>query len=245
MSNNVPWNLEAFVDAMVVELDKTRETLAIKAINKPLSYSVKDMSMNLNIFPSFDGDTVKFVTAQPGQEGASTLNVQLSSITDRQVRETSKRPAAQDDIALDEIDIDKDVKKQLRKIGVTSVSELDEIQKKNVDLKKVAPGGVDYNRLANLIKKSRRDNSPPQVRSASLHPRDDGGYNVHIEGDRLAVDPSFQTVGVINKSPVDVVKKSSKEVVLSCPQSRVNGEAEEVILVLDPFSVLRFTLNPK
>jgi hypothetical protein len=245
MSNNIPWNLEAFVDAMVVELDKTRETLAIKAINKPLSYSVKDMSMNLNIFPSFDGDAVKFVTAQPGEEGASTINLQLSSITDRQVRETSKKPAAPEDITLDEVDIDTDVKKQLRKIGVTSVSELDEIQKKNVDLKKVAPSGVDYNSLANLIKKSRRGNTPPRVRSASLQQNDDGRYSVHIEGDSLAVDPSFEPVGVINKTAVDIVKKNRNEIVLSCPQSNVTGEEDEVILVLDPFSVLRFTLNPK
>ncbi len=245
MSNNVPWNLEAFVDAMVVELDKTRETLAVKAVNKPLSYSVKDMSMNLNIFPSFDGDTVKFVTAQPGQEGASTLNLQLSSITDRQVRETSKKPAAPGDITLDEIDLDKDAKKELRKIGVTSVSELDEIQKKNIDLKKVASGKVDYNSLANLIKKSRRGDSPPQVRTASLQRDDNGRYNVHIEGDRLAVDPSFKPVGVINKKPVDIVKQNKNEIVLSCPQSGVTGKEDEVILVLDPFSVLRFTLNPK
>jgi len=33
---NTAWQLEDFVDSLVVELDKTRETLAVKAINKPL-----------------------------------------------------------------------------------------------------------------------------------------------------------------------------------------------------------------
>ena len=33
---NEAWSLEAFVDSLVVELDKTRETLAVKSINKPL-----------------------------------------------------------------------------------------------------------------------------------------------------------------------------------------------------------------
>ena len=62
---NTSWSLEDFVDSLVVELDKTRETLAVKAINKPLTYTVKEMSMDVNIFPTFDGDQVKFVTAQP------------------------------------------------------------------------------------------------------------------------------------------------------------------------------------
>ncbi|MCK6694033.1 MAG: hypothetical protein L6Q97_18270, partial [Thermoanaerobaculia bacterium] len=59
-SNNKPWSLESFVDALVVELDKTRETLAVKAVNKPLPYSVKDMALDLQIFPSYDGDEVRF-----------------------------------------------------------------------------------------------------------------------------------------------------------------------------------------
>src|SRR5579872_4850920 len=50
---NSAWQLEDFVDCLVVELDKTRETLAVKAINKPLSYSVKEVALDLNIFPSY------------------------------------------------------------------------------------------------------------------------------------------------------------------------------------------------
>ena len=43
--DNRSWKLESFVDSLVVELDKTRETLAVKSINKPLTYSVKDVSL--------------------------------------------------------------------------------------------------------------------------------------------------------------------------------------------------------
>ena len=55
-TENVAWQLEDFVDSLVVELDKTRETLAVKAINKPLSYTVKEVALDLNIFPAYDGD---------------------------------------------------------------------------------------------------------------------------------------------------------------------------------------------
>ena len=91
-AENTAWQLADFVESLVVELDKTRETLAVKAINKPLTYSVKEVALDLNIFPAYDGDQVTFLTAQPGQEGASKVSIQLNSITDQQVRATTKTP---------------------------------------------------------------------------------------------------------------------------------------------------------
>src|SRR6476661_10815924 len=106
-TENTEWQLEDFVDSLVIDLDKTRETLAVKAINKPLSYTVKELALDLNIFPSYDGDRVKFLTAQPGQQGASKVSIQLGSITDQQVRATTKMPADKSTIQLDDIDVDK------------------------------------------------------------------------------------------------------------------------------------------
>src|SRR6266849_6139331 len=131
-TDNTAWQLEDFVDSLVVELDKTRETLAVKAINKPLSYTVKEMTLDLNIFPSYDGDQVKFITAQAGQQGASKVTIQLGSITDQQVRATTKTPGAKNDINIDDINIDKAAKKRLRKLGVNSVNDLKQIEQKNV-----------------------------------------------------------------------------------------------------------------
>ena len=127
-AENTAWQLEDFVDSLVVELDKTRETLAVKAINKPLSYTVKEVALDLNIFPSYDGDQVTFVTAQPGQEGASKVTIQLDSITDQQVRATTKAPVGQTTVSIDEIDVDHATKKKLRKLGVNSVEDLKQIE---------------------------------------------------------------------------------------------------------------------
>src|SRR5215467_8911216 len=102
-TENITWQLEEFVDSLVVELDKTRETLAVKAINKPLTYTVKGLSLDLQIFPSYDGDQIKFLTAQPGQQGASKVTIQLGSITDQQVRATTKVPAAKGSLTIDDI----------------------------------------------------------------------------------------------------------------------------------------------
>ncbi len=130
-TQNRPWNLESFVDALVVELDRTRETLAIKSINKSLSYTVKAMEMDLQIFPTYDGDQVKFMTAKPGEQGASKINIKLDSITDQVIRATTKKLPSKNDTTIDKIGVDDETKKELRKIGVTSVKDLEEIENKN------------------------------------------------------------------------------------------------------------------
>src|SRR6266545_1900644 len=130
-TENTAWQLEDFVDSLVVELDKTRETLAVKAINKPLTYTVKELALDLNIFPSYDGDQVRFVTAQPGEQGASKVSIQLGSITDQQVRATSKVPGARTDVEIADLPVDKTTRRKLRKLGATSVDDLKAIEQKN------------------------------------------------------------------------------------------------------------------
>ena len=242
-TENTAWQLEDFVDSLVVELDKTRETLAVKAINKPLSYSVKEMALDLNIFPSYDGDQVKFITAQPGQQGASKVTIQLSSITDQQVRATTKVPGAKTDINIDTIDVDKATKKQLRKLGVNSIDDLKQIEQKNVDLQKVSDNAIDYKNLANQIQKSRRSQNPPRVGTVSLSIDENKAPYLLIQGDNLAIDPGFQPVAVVNQALAEVMSSSAKEVKIHINGDHDLSENNEVILTFDPFAVIKVNVK--
>jgi hypothetical protein len=243
MADNAAWQLEDFVDSLVVELDKTRETLAVKAINKPLSYTVKEVALDLNIFPTYDGDQVTFVTAQPGQQGASKVTIQLGSITDQQVRATSKAPAVKNEIPLDDIGVDKKTKKKLRKLGVTSADDLKQLEKKNVDIAKVSDSDIDYKTLANQIEKSRRSQDPPRVKSAVLS-RDEGGAPyLLIEGENLAVNPRFHPVAVINERLAEVLSANEKAIKIQITGDHNLSATNEVILTVDPFAVLRMDLK--
>lgn len=242
-ANNRAWNLESFVDALVVELDKTRETLAVKAVNRPLSYSVKDMALDLQIFPTFDGEEVQFVTAQPGEQGASKISLQLSSITDQQIRATSKKPAAKDDIKIDQIDVDEDTKKNLRKIGVTSVKDLEEMEKRNVDLENVTPGKINYTKLANLIQKSKRNKNPPKVKAVSLSQDPIGNPLIVVQGENLALRKDFDPVAVIDEQLAEVISSNDKEIRLLAPLSFWQKNAGELIITTDPYSVFKINLK--
>ncbi|HLO60192.1 MAG TPA: hypothetical protein VK179_15690 [Bacteroidales bacterium] len=242
-TENTAWNLEDFVDSLVVELDKTRETLAIKAINKPLTYTVKDMAMDINIFPTYDGEQVKFVTAQPGQTGASKVTIQLGSITDQQVRATSKIPGLKKDINIDDIDVDKKTKKQLRKMGVTSVDDIKQIENKQVDLGKASDNTIDYTRLANQIQKSRRNTNPPIVKSVSLSVDDNKKPILVVSGKNLAVDPKFKPVAVVNQALAEVRSHGEDKIEIQLDKSHGISNTNELVITFDPFAIMKLNIK--
>lgn len=242
---NRAWNLESFLDSLIVELDKARETLSIKAINKPLTYAVKDVNLEMQLFPSFDGNKVKFVTAQPGQEGASKIAIQLGSITDQQIRKTSKEPNTKEDISIDLIEeIDDETKNTLRKIGVTSVNDLDQIQKKNVDIERVSNKRTNYGKLANLLQKARRNSAPPTVKNVNFNISKSQSFIV-VEGDNLVIDKSYTPVAVFNGKLAELGNAEQGELKVKVNKEDINKEDNELIIVSDPFTVYKMKLNNK
>lgn len=239
---NKPWNLESFIDALVVELDKARETLAVKALNRPLSYTVKDLSLDLQLFPTYNGDDVSFTTARPGEQGASKISLQLASITDDQVRTTSKKPATKDDIKIEDIPVDDDTKKTLRKIGVTSVKDIEDMEKRNIDLAKIAPQKVNYGKLANMINQAKRNQMPPKVMSASLA-NDQGSTIMVIKGANLSVQQGFKPIVFINDNETEVKAHNQQELQISMNKSQLRKGDNEIKVILDPYS--NFKVNVK
>jgi len=245
MAENSAWQLEDFVDSLVVDLDKTRETLAIKAINKPLTYTVKEVALDLNIFPTYDGDQVSFTTAQPGQQGASKVTIQLGSITDQQVRATSKVPNLKSEISLKDVDIDATTRRKLRKLGVTSSDDLKQLEQKNVDIAKVSDDQIDYRKLASQIEKSKRVQKPPKVKAASLSIGSDNSPYLLIEGENLAVNPNFPPVAVINQKLAEVLSANERQITIDVSDAQQFNQENEVVLTVDPFAVIKLVVKPE
>jgi hypothetical protein len=240
--DNRPWRLESFVDSLVVELDKTREILAVKSVNKPLTYTVKDIALDLQIFPTYDGENVEFQTAQPGQDGASKLTVQLASITDQQVRATTKPPPGKGDVKLDSVDIDPSTKKQLRKLGVTSAGDLEELEKKDIDLHKVGDEPIDYKNLANLIQKARRRQTPPRVEEATLRKGASGRHQVVLSGQNLSLARSLTPVAILDSELGDVLHHDANSLVVELARDFDPAARNELIVTLDPYCILKMQL---
>lgn len=239
---NKEWNLKSFIDSLVVELDKAREVLAVKAINRPLTYTVKDVGMDLNLFPTYDGNEVRFMTAQPGQTGASKLSIQLGSITDQQIRQTSKEPITKDNISIEAIDIDPETKKSLRTLGVSSVNDLEKIERKNVDLEKLGSKKVSYKHLADMINKSKRGNRPPAVSKVSLS-LTEGKPVLIIEGKNLHVDDKFPPVAVVNQKLAHIIGSDTNQLRIALEPDNMRLGKNELVMTLDPYAIFKLEIN--
>lgn len=243
-SANRPWNLEAFLDSLIVELDRARDTLAVKGVTRPLTYSVQDLDLELQIFPQYDGDQVRFVTAQPGDVGASGLKIQLGSITSRSIKETTREPITKDDVSIELLDIDEEAKRELRKIGVNSAKDLERIEERNVDLEKVTDKKLDYGNLAGVINKARRREVAPAVHKVGVAKSADGPV-LTVSGDNLAIATSMPgfPIAMIDGRRVEVVDSSPEGVRLRVDPERLRGRSSRLEIALDPFAVVSMELK--
>jgi hypothetical protein len=140
-------------------------------------------------------------------------------------------------VSIDDINIDQNTKKQLRKIGVQSVDDLQRVQKKNVDLKRVADTDIDYRSLANQIQKAQRNTAPPTVRSVSLS--HDDAPALLVRGKHLAVNPRFPPVAVINDQLAEVLSYDDAHVRIALPPAHDFTTPTELVLTCDPFAVFK------
>jgi hypothetical protein len=241
--NNKPWKLQSFVDALVYELDKARTTLSVKGINNPLSYAVKDMDVELQVFPEYDGDNVKFTLASSGQASSSKIAFKLGSITDRQIRESSKEPVAEDDVHIDDLDLDTEVKNDLKKNGVETVKDIDRIKNNNVNIKSsVDNSNIDFNDLASKIRsakeKNRRGSQPPRIIKTSLS-KSLSNNLVQIEGDNLHLFNHYEPKAFINKKEVEILSINEKFVELKIDQENLKNTSLQLTMFLDPFTIVK------
>jgi hypothetical protein len=235
------WDLEAFLDSLILELDKAQDTLALKGLTRRLTYTVKDASLELQIFPRYDDGRIRFATARPGEAGASRLSIQLGSITDHQIRESGNEPIREDDVRLDTVEIDKDVRDSLQKVGVTTVRHLERIEQRKVNVAdvvsdKTGKKTVDYNDLANIINKARRRRSSPRVSTAASLP----GGDLVLEGEHLVTGQGADyPIATINGERVEVLEGSAQRIRIGLPASGLKPGANLVEVMLDPYAVMK------
>ena len=251
------WSLKSFIDSLTLELDRLQDTLAVKGVNRRLTYTVKDLALDLQLFPEFDGEELRFSTARPGEDGAARISFQLGSITDRQIRETTTDPPSRDDVTLEVVDgLDSKTRKSLEKIGVTTVRDLERMEQKGVDVEKVSDDAIDYRRLAQMVQRARRRAEATTVRSASIV-QEGGDTLLVIDGEHLGAarglsrassvgsgeEPSFPRA-FLDGEEVPVRRATDTQLGVVVDEARLRPGGTTLQVALDPFAVLRMNLKP-
>ncbi|MGH8077206.1 MAG: hypothetical protein ACREPE_07780, partial [Lysobacter sp.] len=129
----VPFDL--FIQALTEQLDKAQASMAIKArVGKmPLTFAVKDVSIDLRAFVQMIDDDIYLRPAGPGESEASTIKLALTTITKSMVEENAVDFAAEDpQFSLKEAlgdRISDTEQRQLERIGVRTVTQLNELKR--------------------------------------------------------------------------------------------------------------------
>lgn len=240
------WKLNSFLDSLILELDRAQDTLALKGINRRLTYTVRDLDLELHLFPDFDGRDLRFTTAGPGDTGAAKIAFQLGSITDRQIRETTREPPSRDDVAIDVVeDIDDETKRELQKIGVTTVNDIERMERGNVDMKRAGgAGNVNYNKLASILNRTKRRQNAPSV-SKALLVGEEATPVLSLEGANLATAASVGDfpMATLNDTPVQIVNASSREVRIALTPGLLREGVNELRVALDPYAVITLDVH--
>jgi hypothetical protein len=125
MASDGSFLVEEFLDAIASQLDRTQDALAFKAINRPLTYAIKDFSLQLQVFVEMDADGhVRFRSSGPNETGASTISIGFTTITRPMIEENTVALATSRTPSLAEAGFAPEERRRLERLGVRNTSEL-------------------------------------------------------------------------------------------------------------------------
>ncbi|QSX77005.1 hypothetical protein [Agrilutibacter solisilvae] len=218
----VPFDL--FIQALTEQLDKAQASMAIKArVGKlPLTFAVKDVSLDLRAFVQMVDDEVFLRPAGPGETEASSVKLSLTTITKPMIEENAVDYKAEDPkFSLREAmggSMSEDEQRRLARIGVRTITQLNELK---------ATAGTDViARLSrmpvNRLQQALMNAAAPRVTRVEHN----GGENsrVHLQAPNLRMNrlPRIFAAG----QSVPVVEAQDGQIVLQPLAMQLGCEAE-------------------
>lgn len=126
---------DVFIQSLTEQLDKAQAAMALKArvAKLPLTFAVKDVSLDLRAFVQMVDDDVFVRPSSPGDTEASTIKLTLTTITRSMVEENAVDFKAEEpQFTLREAlkgELSDEDQRRLERIGVRTVEQLSELRK--------------------------------------------------------------------------------------------------------------------
>jgi hypothetical protein len=223
--SGVPFDL--FIQALTEQLDKAQAGMAIKArLGKlPLTFAVKEVSLDLRAFVQILDDDIYLRPAGPGETEASTIKLQLTTITKPMIEENAVDYSAEDPkFSLREAlgdQISEGERRQLERIGVRTVQQLNELKEKAGTDVIARLSRMPVNRLQQALMRAAAPRVTKVERGGS---NGAGDRRVHLSapGLRPGLLPRIRAAG----QSVAVVGAEDGQIVLAPMASQLGCEAE-------------------
>ena len=226
----VPFDL--FIQALTEQLDKAQAGMAIKArLGKlPLTFAVKEISLDLRAFVQILDDDIYLRPAGPGETEASSIKLQLTTITKPMIEENAVDYSTEDPkFSLREAlgdQISDSEQRQLERIGVRTVQQLNELKEKAGTDVIARLSRMPVNRLQQALMRA----AAPRVTRVT-HAENGAGANAGASGARLHLTAPGLRAGRLPRvrvagQSVDVVGAEDGRMVLALMASQLGCDAE-------------------
>lgn len=144
--------IEDFLEAITAQLDRTQDALRLKAVNRPLTFALKDFSVALSVFVEMDQQgTVRLRPSGPNEEGASTINITFTTITRPMIEENTISMEQTASPSLQEAGLAPEESQRLERLGVRNMAQLRRLQEQSDDESVARFSGVDVGRLRRAL----------------------------------------------------------------------------------------------
>jgi hypothetical protein len=239
--------LESFIQAVQSQLDKAQTAMTWKArnLNMPLTFAIKDISLDLRAHVEFAKSEIRIRPAGANDTEASVFHLVFAAITRPMIEENAMAMTAEDphDRSIDDIggdSLSEDERRQLEWIGVRTVGKLRDIQETGGAKSVQRVTGLPVDRLRAALERASApsiehvapvqstDNSdPPLIRLR--------GHNLLGGGGRPRV--------TLGGEAMAIVSASDREILLA-PQSHQWVGELSVVPPAGPAAALAFDLSP-
>jgi hypothetical protein len=117
--------MEEFLEAIASQLDRAQDALAFKAINRPLTYAIRDFNLALQVFVDMDVEgNVRLRASGPNEAGASTVNIGFTTMTRPMIEENTISLAQTRTPTLVEAGFAPAERRSLERLGVRNTAQL-------------------------------------------------------------------------------------------------------------------------
>lgn len=129
MTRESSFLVEEFLAAIASQLDRTQDTLALKAVNRPLTYAIKDFNLDLKVFVEMDPHgQVRLRSPAPNESGASTISIGFTTITRPMIQENTVSAEMSRAPDLAQAGLAPEERQRLEQLGVRNTAELQRLQ---------------------------------------------------------------------------------------------------------------------
>lgn len=156
MTGDQSFRVEDFLEAITSQLDRTQDSLRLKAVNRPLTYAIRDFSLDMKVFVELDDEgQVRFRSSGSDDTGASTVTIGFTTITRPMIEENTVSLSEVQGPSLEDIGLAPHERRSLEKIGVRNAGQLKRLNSSSGEDAVSKFANLPVNRLRAALQRSR------------------------------------------------------------------------------------------